>query len=290
MKMARWFANVALCGAFFIPLSTVGSARAEVYEGPTDVTVDAEVYRADDGIADKTEFAIQGGALVAGGNSRSVAATGLTRFLARRGHNEISAVVAINYARTARENDAGDEIGWETTVENYQGRLRYDYFWTKNLSTFLAVQARRDRFQGLNLRLGVDPGVSFYFVRNDAQLFWTEAGYDFQYDVLTQETIDAGVLAGDPRDRTETDHNARLYVGYDHKLGERLAFLAGLEFFKSFVNGPSYRVNFNAELQTQLVQRLSLAIGSTTMYNNTPLPDIEKLDVTTSLNLVYSFF
>ena len=236
-------------------------------------------------VTDATELSLQAGGIIAGGNTQSAAMTASTSFLLRRGAHETGAILAANYARSGRE----DGPGLQTTMENYQGRIRYDYFWTEKFSTFLAVQARRDRFQGLNLRLGVDPGLSYFFLRRETLRLWTEVGYDFQYDVVTQETLDLAVADGAPRDRTETDHNARLYAGYEQRLDDRLKLLTGLEFYKSFVNAASYRINWKAELQTQLVKSLSLAIASTAMYNNTPLPGIKKFDVTTSVNFVYTF-
>ena len=285
MKTSYSRLKAVIFGCSLVSLSS--SAHADLYAGPQEVTNEGpEVMKeAPPAITDATELALQAGGIIAGGNAQSAALTASTRFLLRRGAHETGAILAANYARSGRE----DGPGMTTTMENYQGRIRYDYFWTEKFSTFLAVQARRDRFQALNLRLGIDPGLSYFFVRNDALRLWAEAGYDFQYDVLTQETLDLAEAEGASRDRTETDHNARFYLGYDQSLDDRLKLHTGFEFFKSFVNEASYRINWNAALQTQLVKSFSLAIGSTAMYNNTPLPGIKKFDVTTSVNFVYTF-
>lgn len=190
----------------------------------------------------------------------------------------------MNYATSAVEDDGP----METTVENYQGKLRYDYFFTERVAGFLAIQARHDRFQGLNLRLSVDPGVAYYFVKETDVNLWGEVGYDFQYDILTEETLAQGRADDTPREKTETDHNARLFAGYQHTLDTRLKLVTGLEFLKSVIHEDSYRINWNAELQTQLIEDLSLAVGGTTQFNNTPLPGVETLDVTTSLSFVYT--
>ena len=39
----------------------------------------------------------------------------------------------------------------------------------------------------------------------------------------------------------------------------------------------------------QLVNALSLAIGTKTQFNSLPLPGVEKLDVSTSASFVYTF-
>ena len=287
MKTSYLVRTISSCAAALIALSVALPATAQVYSGPAEVTNQGPeaMKETPDEIVDATELTLQAGGVVAGGNTQSAAGTASSRFLLRRDVNELAAVVAANYARSAREDGAG----METTMENYQGRIRYDYFWTRQLSTFLAVQARRDRFQGLNLRLGVDPGVSYFFVRREMLRLWAELGYDFQFDVLTQETLDEAAANGETRDRTETDHNARGYFGYEQRLGEQLKLLTGLEVYKSLINQDSYRINWNTELQTQLLNSLSLAVGSTAMYNNTPLPGVKKFDVTSSVNFVYTF-
>lgn len=269
--------------AFFLALP----AFAQVTSGATEVTTEGfekpTAEQAPD-VTDTTELDLQGGALVAGGNSQSTALTGSTRFLLRRNVHEASFVAAVNYARSKQD----DLVGMETTIENYQARIRYDYFFTKNFSAFMAVQARRDEFQGLNLRLGFDPGISYSFIRNDNTKFWLEAGYDLQYDVLTEETLDLAAAEGAPRDKTEVDHNFRAFLGFDQQLDDRLALRTGAEFYKSMINKGT-RFNFNAELRMQLVNALSLAIGTKTQYNSLPLPGVEELDVTTSASFVYTF-
>src|SRR5690606_38351900 len=101
--------------AFFLALP----AFAQVTSGATEVTTEdlqKAAERADD-VTGTTEFDLQGGALVAGGNSQSTALTGSTRFLLRRNVHEASFVAAVNYARSRQ--DGADQM--ETTIENYQG-------------------------------------------------------------------------------------------------------------------------------------------------------------------------
>ncbi len=287
MKTSLVIARSATLATGLSLLFSTASLKAEVYSGPAEVVVDGTeaMKETPDEIANATEWNIQAGGVVAGGNTKSAAGTAGSRFMLRRGRSELAAILAANYARSGTE----DSSGLETTMENYQGRVRYDYFWTRKLSSFLAVQARRDRFQGLNLRLGVDPGLSYFFLRRESLRLWTELGYDFQYDVLTQETLDLAETEGTQRDRTETDHNFRAYLGYEQRIDDRLKVLTGLELYKSFVYEPSYRINWTTEVQTQLVDSFSLAIGSTAMYNNAPLPGVKKFDVTSSVNFVYTF-
>ena len=89
---------------------------------------------------DATEAKISAGGLGASGNSRSLAATASGQLRLRREKNQFSAAVAANYARSASK--PGDATA--TTLENYQGRVRYDRFVADELALFLAMSARRD--------------------------------------------------------------------------------------------------------------------------------------------------
>lgn len=270
-------------------LALVPSASAQVTSGATEVTTAADAEKAAeraDKVEDTSELSLQAGALVAGGNSRTTAATAGGRFLLRRGPHEVTDAAAFNYARSAN----ADTGVMETTVENYQNRLRYDYFFTKRFSAFLAWQMRRDEFQGLDLRMGVDPGLAYYFVRNDNSKFWGEGGYDFQYEVRSDETIEAAFATdGTVVEKTEVDHNLRLYLGYDQRLDDRLHLVAGTEFYKSFIHKNAWRFNWEAQLKMGIVENFSLAIGSLAQFDNAPLPGVRKLDVVSSLSFVYTF-
>lgn len=235
-------------------------------------------------VENTTELSLQGGGLVAGGNARTAALTGATRFFKRHGASELTNQNAVNYARTA----APDGGAMDTTVENYQFRLRYEYFFTNQVSAFISMQGRRDRFQGLNLRLGIDPGLAYYFVRNKSSRFWLEGGYDLQYEDRNQQTVDLAEEAGTPIDKSKVDHNTRFYLGFDQRLDERLHLFAGLEYFKSFTTEEDWRLNWDTSLNVSLIDNFSLAIGSLALYNNNPLPGIKKLDVTSSLSFVYT--
>ncbi len=93
---------------------------------------------------------------MASGNSKQIALTSAGKVRIRRDKHQFTGAAAANFARAAAP-DAPDQ-GMQTTVENLQGRVRYDYFFAKHWSLFAAVTGRRDRFQGLDLRLNVDPG------------------------------------------------------------------------------------------------------------------------------------
>jgi putative salt-induced outer membrane protein len=222
------------------------------------------------------------GGFLSQGNSRTIALTGAADYFIRRGESAFSALGAVNYGRSA----AGDGEAYATTVENYQGRLRYDYFFATSVAGFFSVSARRDRFQGLDLRLNLDPGFAYYFVDEKSQRLWAELGYDLQYDLRNQDFIDAAlpVVIED----SEVRHNIRGFFGYDNQLTEALKFAAGLEYLQNVTAAENARLNFDAGLTAQVNQDFSIGTTVSIKFDNNPLPGVQKMDLIMALNLVYT--
>lgn len=235
---------------------------------------------------DTTELSISGGALLAGGNSRLGAVTGALKFLVLRGASQFSGGAAANYAKSKSDPDQG----LQTTVENYQAGVRYDYFISQPVALFLAFVGRRDRFQGLDLRASVDPGVALFMVREQDLRLWGEVGYDLQDDVRTEEAVADAEAEGFELESSEITHNGRLFLGYQQRLEDRLRFDAGVEYIRNFFDAERFRLNYSASLATQISGKLSIGVVAAALYDNHPLPNVEKLDVMTSINLVYTLY
>ncbi len=228
-----------------------------------------------------TQLTLSAGGLMATGNARSVAVTGVGNLRIRRQANEYSAMVAGNYGRAAVESDES----MQTTVENIQGRVRYDRFLSDEWSLFLAESARKDRFQGLDLRLNFDPGVAYYLLDVEKHRLWAELGYDLQYDIRDEDAI---LASAEPLDKTAVRHSARGFIGYRNDLNEAVRVSTGLEYIQAIVDSENFRLNWQASLISALSTNLSLATTFNLAYDNNPLPGIRKTDTTTSLSLVYT--
>ncbi len=256
-------------------------------EGKTDVAKSGfeAVPDRDEKDKDTTEFKVSAGGLFTTGNSRALSLTGAGQFKLRRDRNQLSAAAAGNYARSAATTD--DPM--QTTLENVQGRVRYDRFFTEVVAGFLALSATRDRFQGLDLRLNVDPGVAFYVIDDKSHQLWTEVGYDLQHDIRRDEAIDAAALEGEDVDKSETSHNARAFVGYDNSLNEQVSFQSGLEYIQGLQETKSWRLAWNAGLTSNVNDAFAVATTFTLEYDHDPLPGIENTDAITAVSVVYSF-
>jgi putative salt-induced outer membrane protein len=232
---------------------------------------------------DATELQLSAGGLASAGNSRSIAATSAGKFRVRREANQVGAAIAANFARSAAKK--GDAL--QTTVENFQGKLRYDRFLAGSFAVFGAVSARHDKFQGLDLRLNLDPGVEYYIVDQGKEQFWTELGYDYQYDVRTDEEIATARLAGTNLAKHETRHSGRLFAGYTNSVSKAVTIASGLEYLQGLDDATNYRLNWDGSLGSSVGKGFSIATTVTVRYDHNPLPEVEKTDIITSVSLVY---
>jgi putative salt-induced outer membrane protein len=261
----------------------------------TDPTADAAK---EEESTDATEFSLAAGGILSTGNANSAAATAATNFRLRRGMHQATVIAAGNYGASKADAEAEE---WEQTVGNVQGRARYDAFFARRWSAFLMVTARNDPFQGLDLRLNVDPGVAFYALPGPKNRLWFELGYDFQYDLRTDEAIVAKDADGEiildmngdtirVEDKFFINHAIRAFAGYSNRMSDKVTFDTGFEWLQSVVDPKIFRFIFDVALTTQIAERFSLATTFTLRYENQPLPDIKKLDTITALNVVYRFF
>lgn len=276
-----------------VPAETVKAQTATT--GSTDVAkggfVTGNVAKADDP-TQATEASISAGGLFSSGNARTVALTGAAKGRLRRDEHQVSIALTGNFARAGKKGEAVD-----TTVENYQGLLRYDYFFSESVALFVQGTGRRDRFQGLDLRLNVDPGLAYYFINTKKQTLRGEAGYDLQHDVRRDDKLvlapPAGAAPGTPPtvlDKTQTLHNTRLFLGYENKLYKEVSVVTGLEYLQNLSDTSVYRLIFDVGLKSNIADNLAIATTYTMRYEAKPLPSVEKADSIASVNLVYTLF
>lgn len=260
----------------------VATSTYEAPAKPADAPTDADKAN------DTTVAKLSGGALLASGNSRSLATTAGGTFRLRRSANQLSIAAAANYAKA---RPAG-ETNMRKTVENYQGKARYDRFVTKQVALFGAASLRSDKFQGLDVRLNLDPGLAYYFVDMKTQQLWSELGYDFQYDRRTQSVLDkANADIVDPNDRlerTQARHSGRLFVGYNGAFNDHVALTMDVEYLQAMTATENWRLISNAGIAASISGKFSLATTVTLRYDHNPLPGIETLDSMESVSLVYT--
>lgn len=279
--------GVTLCSSARAEELAAGTMKAKAAtSGKEDVATSGfeAAVKPDAETKDATELKLSAGGLLASGNSRSFAATGSEKFRARRGDNQLTVAAAANYGRSASSPDQPTR----TTVENYQAKGRYDRFLAPNFAVFGSMSALRDRFQGLSLRLNVDPGIAVYFIDEAKQQLWTELGYDYQYDVRLEDAIrtalekDGLLLA-----KTKSRHSGRAFLGYSNAVNEAVTIDTGIEYLQAVKQTKNYRINWNIALTSQIAGNFSIAAAFTLKYDHNPLPGVKTTDYLSSLSLVY---
>ena len=277
-----------------MPPETVKGTPAT--KGATDIAKGGFVGStrpADDDPSHATDLTLALGGLFTAGNSRTIALTSAAKLRLRRDEHQLGSAAAVNFARAGKVGKPT-----ETTVENVQGLLRYDYFLTDHVSLFLQSTARRDRFQGLQLRLNIDPGVAYYFINTKTHRLQVEGGYDLQYDIRRDDSLQpkpaADAPAGAPLppmlDKQQVLHNARIFIGYENKLRKEVSVVMNGEYIQNFADSEVFRLVGDIGLKSNVADSLALATTFTIRYENTPLPNVEKADSIAAITLVYTFF
>jgi putative salt-induced outer membrane protein YdiY len=270
-----------------LPASASADAPAPMGTPPPEATAVVEAPQAAPAPpkipapARETTATASAGGLLSTGNSQLIAATVNSKVDLRRGRNGFGASVIGNYGQGA---PAGQDV--HVTTQNVQSRLRYDRYLADTFSAFLIATVRHDRFQGLNVRFNLDPGFKYLFVNDDVTKFWSELGYDFQYDIRRDDAL------GTPPallDKTATDHSARVFVGFNHSFNKEVTFSTGVEYLQSFVDSTKYRINYDALFAASVGAGFSFGAGFTLRYDHAPLPGKKDVDTATTLSLIYSF-
>ncbi|MET0592716.1 MAG: DUF481 domain-containing protein [Polyangiaceae bacterium] len=235
------------------------------------------------------------GGMMSGGNSRFIGGSSDSKLRFRADDDQFSARIAANYSRAAPPGRPP-----ETTVENIQGRTRYDRFFLEKWVGFFGIQGRRDRFQGLDLRMQFDPGLGYYLLNESDERIWVEGGYDLLYDIRSDDAIIARDAMNQPivdgagnvvrLEKARALHSGRLFIGYSAEFSDSVTFIADFEYMQAISSLALFRLNAAASVNAKIKNKWSIATTFTLNYENSPLPDKEPLDTTTSVNLVYSFF
>lgn len=283
------FGSISLASAQTTVALPPPEAKAEVVapKGPSDAP---KIEKPLDGI----NATLSAGGLFTSGNSRTIAMTANGSMESRFDNNGIGASILGNYGQSAPPGE-----NMRTTAQNIQGRIRYERYISDQASFFMLLTGRHDKFQGLDFRLNVDPGFKYVLLKDHANTFWGEAGYDLQYDIRRDESLVAvdsnkNIIVdstGQPvlLDKTALIHSARLFFGFRHAFSKEVTLATGLEYLQSFQDIKMFRLNLDALFAAKIGAGFAMGLGFSGRYDNAPLPGKEKLDTSTTISLIYSF-
>lgn len=141
------------------------------------------------------------------------------------------------------------------------GRLNIDYdrsLGDTNWTSFAKLGMESDKFKAFDLRLNMNSGLGYYWIRNDSTNFITRLG------------AGASREFGAPIDRWTPE--ALIGLNFDSQLSERQKIIAKLDYFPSLRNYGDYRVVSELAWETLVdsVENLSLRLSVTDRYDSTP--------------------
>ena len=165
----------------------------------------------------------------------------------------------------------------QTSANNWNLKARYDRFFTKNNSGYVAALGAGDQVAGKEFFGGGQIGYSRQIVKTPKAELLGEIGYDFSYENYMNPA------AGKPGD--VQIHSARIFFGGTYKLLENTGFASSIEVLSNlnkenvanYQTGSDHlpgledtRVVFKAGVSTKLWKNLSLGVNFTLKYDNNP--------------------
>ncbi len=275
------------------------SEQKPVSTGTTDVAKEGFAKVEEDKEKDKkekdaTELQIAAGGLFSTGNAKAISVTASSKGRLRRGDHQGAFAIAGNSAATPEKKEDGTTGPMKETVRNIQGLARYDYFLTPEFSIFFQASVRHDKFQFLDLRLNLDPGVAYQFVNKKERRVWGELGGDVQVDwrnppAIRDQNVEKAAKGEELLETRETRVNARAFFGYEEKASKEVGFNSGVEYLQGLTDPSWFRLNVDLGVKSQFSDKFSFATTFTLRYESEPVAK-EKLDVIGAVNLVYSLY
>lgn len=179
---------------------------------------------------------------------------------------------ALGHARV-RADEQQVSVAGIASYESAEARARYDYFFG-HVAPFAQATVRHDHFEGLDLRLNLDPGLSYFFINDKTMRLQSDVGFDLQYD-----------RPKDKAQKDETQSNARLFLGYEQTVHDSISVLTDVEYLPSFADLGTYRFVVNAGVRVYLTTHLALTMQYQARYENHPLPNVDRFDALTAVTL-----
>lgn len=162
------------------------------------------------------------------------------------------------------------------TSRNTLGRGQYNHFFNDKWYGLLSLEALKDKFKNLNLRLAIGPGL----------------GYVVWDDPVKNLKLEGGItyFSEDLKTGTDTQFMTGRFSGvFDYKFSEILSFNNKIILFPSFENVGEFTLRNEAGLSTRLAEAWSLNLSHILDYDNETPADVKATDSFLALALQYDF-
>lgn len=181
--------------------------------------------------------------------------------------------VSAGYLYGRQKVPGGDKV---TTVDNWFGAAKYDYFFAPKWYAYATMRVERDNIADLDLRVMPGLGVGYQWIEKPDLNFSTEAGVNWVYEQYAD-------------DGTEDHFAARLAYHFDKKINDRVTLFHNLEFLPSVEDVSDYNVNADLGLRVSLTKRMFSEVKAEWRRDETPAPGKTKDDLRYLLSLGWGF-
>lgn len=164
----------------------------------------------------------------------------------------------------------------EVTARNTHGTAKYDYFFSKQSYGYLGLELLNDKFQDIQMRTIVGPGLGYQVWEDPVKALAVEVGASYFSDNMRH---------GDDNDYI----TARFGLNFRYALLKFIIFTDSLAYYPSLEKFATYTLRNEAALTTPLVARWVLKLANILQYNSDPANGIGKTDNQWILGLQYLF-
>jgi putative salt-induced outer membrane protein YdiY len=185
-----------------------------------------------------------------------------TRF--RSEVQEFDGRVLYNYGETTRRDEGGGRSS-ETTTDNAEANLQYNFFLTEQTYALAALSAFKDEQAAVNHRILIGPGLGTYLVRNEVWQLSVEGGLSYLMEDIAGESGEELVY--------------RLAQNYDRALSENARVWQKLEYLPEVEDASAYLLNAEIGAEAKLNGNLSLRTVLVNRYDSEPAADSKKNDL-----------
>jgi putative salt-induced outer membrane protein YdiY len=166
---------------------------------------------------------------------------------------------------------------WVLSQRRAGAGLKYDYFLTKRMYTYVMTRVLSDTFADLALRFTGGAGIGTTVIENDTTTLLTEVGLSY---------VSEDYRSGLP---THDYLAARVAYKFSHIFNERTKLLHGVEAYPSVSDADDIYLQMKTEVITKLGGSMVGSLSWIMDYDNTPSPGFERADQRFLLSIGWSF-
>ena len=167
------------------------------------------------------------------------------------------------------------ETDSSTTIDETTGLAEYKRLLTDRLYTGFGVEYRRDEIADVDYRVGLNPSVGYFLIKNDDLRFNIEGGPSYIFEEVAN--IEDDYFAPRVGERFEWD------VSETAKLFEEAYITWDID------DSENYIITAQAGVEATISGPVSLIVSVKDDYDNVPAPGLKRNDLQVLTSLSYGF-